>query len=45
MLDALAHAQLQVVRLGGHLFLLESPAEIAALVADFLTGSGDPAWP
>ena len=30
-------AQLHVVRNGGHLFLLESPAEIAALVAGFLT--------
>jgi len=30
-------ARLHVVRNGGHLFLLESPAEIAALVAGFLT--------
>jgi poly(3-hydroxyoctanoate) depolymerase len=30
------HAGLHVVRGGGHLFLLERPAEIAALVADFL---------
>jgi len=39
------NARLHVVRHGGHLFLLESPAEIAALVAGFLTGSGDPGWP
>jgi len=39
-------ARLHIVRHGGHLFLLESPAEIAALVAGFLTtGSGDGAWP
>jgi poly(3-hydroxyalkanoate) depolymerase len=31
------HAQLHIVRNGGHLFLLEGPAEIAALVAGFLT--------
>jgi poly(3-hydroxyoctanoate) depolymerase len=30
------NARLHIVRHGGHLFLLESPAEIAALVADFL---------
>jgi poly(3-hydroxyalkanoate) depolymerase len=30
-------AQLHIVRGGGHLFLLERPAEIAALVTDFLT--------
>ncbi len=30
-------SRLHVVRGGGHLFLLERPAEIAALVADFLT--------
>ena len=32
----LPHARLQVVAGGGHLFVLERPAEIAALVADFL---------
>jgi poly(3-hydroxyoctanoate) depolymerase len=31
------NARLHVVRHGGHLFLLESPAEIAALVVGFLT--------
>ncbi len=30
-------ARLHIVRGGGHLFVLEHPAEIAALVADFLT--------
>jgi poly(3-hydroxyoctanoate) depolymerase len=36
-------ARLHVVRGGGHLFLLERPAEIAGLVADFLAGHRDPA--
>jgi len=31
------HAQLRIVRGGGHLFVLESPASTAALVAGFLT--------
>ena len=36
-------ARLHVVRKGGHLFLLEHPAAIAALVAGFLTADcGDP---
>jgi len=30
-------ARLHIVRGGGHLFLLERPADIAALVTDFLT--------
>ena len=34
----LPHARLEIIRGGGHLFLLERPAEIAALVAEFLTG-------
>ena len=39
-------ARLHVVRGGGHLFLLERPAEIAALVAGFLaTAAVDPAQP
>jgi len=39
-------ARLPVVRGGGHLFLLERPAEIAALVAGFLATAGvDPAQP
>ena len=39
-------ARLHVVRGGGHLFLLERPAEIAALVAGFLATAGvDPAQP
>jgi poly(3-hydroxyoctanoate) depolymerase len=39
------HARLHVVRRGGHLFVLENPAEIAALVTGFLTAAGgDPAW-
>jgi poly(3-hydroxyalkanoate) depolymerase len=38
------NARLHIVRNGGHLFLLERPAEIAALVTGFLTG-GDPARP
>jgi poly(3-hydroxyoctanoate) depolymerase len=33
-------ARLQVVRNGGHLFLLEQPAAMAALVASFLTADG-----
>ena len=33
-------ARLHVVRDGGHLFLLEQPGAMAALVADFLTGRG-----
>jgi poly(3-hydroxyoctanoate) depolymerase len=38
------NARLHIVRNGGHLFLLENPAEIAALVAGFLTtGGNDPA--
>jgi len=39
------HAQLHIVRHGGHLFLLESPAEIAALVAAFLSGDHLPSDP
>jgi poly(3-hydroxyalkanoate) depolymerase len=39
------HAQLQIVRHGGHLFLLESPAEIAGLVAAFLSGDHLPSDP
>jgi poly(3-hydroxyalkanoate) depolymerase len=33
-------ARLEIIRGGGHLFLLERPQEIAALVADFLAGTG-----
>ena len=33
-------ARLEVIRGGGHLFLLERPTEIAALVADFLKHEG-----
>jgi pimeloyl-ACP methyl ester carboxylesterase len=36
----LPDGRLTIIRGGGHLFLLERPAEIAALVADFLTGDG-----
>jgi poly(3-hydroxyoctanoate) depolymerase len=36
------NAELRIVRRGGHLFLLESPAEIAGLVVGFLTTSGVP---
>jgi pimeloyl-ACP methyl ester carboxylesterase len=32
------NARLRVVRGGGHLFLLEHPARIAAMVADYLQG-------
>jgi poly(3-hydroxyoctanoate) depolymerase len=32
------HARLHVVRGGGHLFLLERPAEMAEIVAEFLSG-------
>jgi poly(3-hydroxyalkanoate) depolymerase len=40
------HARLHVIRGGGHLFVLENPAETAALVAGFLTtGGSDPAVP
>jgi pimeloyl-ACP methyl ester carboxylesterase len=36
------HARLEIIRGGGHLFLIERPAEIAALVAAFLaTSNGD----
>jgi poly(3-hydroxyalkanoate) depolymerase len=35
------NARLEIVRGGGHLFVLERPTEIAALVADFLTMDGD----
>jgi poly(3-hydroxyoctanoate) depolymerase len=34
-------ARLHVVRGGGHLFLLERPSEMAALVTDFVVGAGD----
>ncbi len=38
ILDKLiSDARLHIVRGGGHLFLLESPAEIAALVTEFIT--------
>ena len=36
-------ARLRVVRGGGHLFLLEGPAELASLVAAFLTAATAPA--
>jgi len=36
----LPDGRLKIIRGGGHLFLLERPAEIAALVAAFLTGDG-----
>ena len=39
------HAQLHIVRHGGHLFLLESPAEMAGLVAAFLSGDHLPSDP
>ena len=40
------NARLHIVRGGGHLFLLERPAEVAARVAGFLaTADGDPAQP
>ena len=35
------NARLEIIRGGGHLFLLERPTEIAALVADFLTTDED----
>jgi poly(3-hydroxyalkanoate) depolymerase len=35
------NARLEIIRGGGHLFLLERPTEIAALVADFLTRDED----
>jgi poly(3-hydroxyalkanoate) depolymerase len=34
----LPHARLEIIQGGGHLFLLERPAEIAALVARFVIG-------
>jgi poly(3-hydroxyalkanoate) depolymerase len=39
------HARLHIVPGGGHLFLLERPAETAALVADFLTTESPTAAP
>ena len=40
-------ARLEIIRGGGHLFLLERPAELAALIAPFLTAEegADPAGP
>jgi len=36
------NARLEIIRGGGHLFLLERPTELAALIATFLmTGEGD----
>jgi poly(3-hydroxyalkanoate) depolymerase len=35
------NARLEIIRGGGHLFLLERPTEVAALVADFLTTNED----
>lgn len=35
------NAQLEIIRGAGHLFLLERPGEVAALVADFLAETGD----
>lgn len=37
-------AQLRVIAGGGHLFLLERPAEAAALVTDFLRHEGRSSW-
>ena len=39
------HARLHIMRGGGHLFLLERPAETAALVAEFLTAEDPCATP
>jgi poly(3-hydroxyalkanoate) depolymerase len=36
------HSRLHIVSGGGHLFLLERPTEIGALVTDFLTGNEPP---
>jgi pimeloyl-ACP methyl ester carboxylesterase len=36
------HARLHIVTGGGHLFLLERPAEAARLISDFLDGSSAP---
>ena len=38
-------AQLHIVRHGGHLFLLDSPAEMAGLVAAFLSSDNWPSYP
>jgi poly(3-hydroxyoctanoate) depolymerase len=38
-------AQLHIVRRGGHLFLLDSAAEMAGLVAAFLSGDNRPPHP
>ena len=36
------NARLEIIRGGGHLFLLERPTELAALIATFLiAGEGD----
>jgi pimeloyl-ACP methyl ester carboxylesterase len=39
------HTQLHIVRHGGHLFLLDSAAEMAGLVATFLSGDDRPSHP
>ncbi len=39
------HAQLHIVRHGGHLFLLDSPAEMARLVAAFLSSDNRRSYP
>ena len=39
------HTQLHIVRHGGHLFLLDSPAQMAGIVAAFLSGDNRPSHP
>ena len=39
------HAQLHIVRHGGHLFLVDSAAEMAGLVAAFLSSDNRPSYP
>ena len=40
-----SQAQLHIVRHGGHLFLLDNAAEMAGLVAAFLSGDNRPSHP
>ena len=43
--QCIPQAQLHIVRRGGHLFLLDNAAEMAGLVAAFLSGDNRPSHP